>query len=513
MLVPLKEMGQENHRMMSNLPQQPPMASASKARFMVGWWDRTVHIWVFRKSAANLFGNEGEDEDSVDQNRKLLKTMVLKGDSNITWASINPEGTLLFVSTATDVKAFRLQHQDPEKPADVEITSIELPSKLSHLGASRIQLSPNGQWLCVVQDGARVQMASIQHESEGSVSVRLQRLSRLRRHTPRYILNGGLGSYDRSITQVTFSADSKMLATADLAGYIDTWLLHDLAGNQQNGNAEADDDASDASSDSDSSEGEDEDADANGRWERNPNAKLLPKLPTAPVVLSFSDHIPDDSADDYVLAAITSSWNVLAFHPQQGSLTPWSRRHPRKALPPPVQDLLDLPKGVVWQGSRAWIYGVSFLLMLDMGQDLPKSDGDATNGEVALQGMKRKRTGRTTGAGGKMERESLAPHQVRRHGANDEWEDIDVADAPADQDSDSDEAMTDGELSRLRANGTSEVAVAEERKKWWITYKYRPILGMMPLESDSAFEVALVERPTWDVEMPETYFGGEEWER
>ncbi|OAA47871.1 Wdr1p [Metarhizium rileyi] len=539
MVVPLKEMGRENHRMMSNLPQQPPVTSASRARFIVSWWEREVHVWLLRKSAAELQAS-GEEFVDVNQNRKLLKTIVVKGDSNIASATIDPEGTLLFVSTATDVKAFHLQHNDPTKPSDVKVSNIELPDKLSQLGATQIKVSPDGRWLFAVQEGSRILMAKIQadHTSAGSAetATNLQRLSRLRRQIPRYVLNGGLGSYDRSITQITFSADSKMVAVADLAGYIDTWTLRGHEHNAQDGQeTKMVDDTSVASSDNDSSEEEGEGAvDMQNRWIRNPNAKLLPKLPTSPVILSFSDYVPEtdsspnaheDGIDDYILAAVTSSWNILAFNPRHGALSPWSRRHPRKALPAPVRDLLDLPKGIVWQGSRMWVYGVSFLLMLDMGQDLPRPS-EAESGDAQLTpGTKRKRIGHTTGAGGKMERENLAPHQVRKHRADEKWEDIDVVEAPQVDDSDSDDDMADvdGELSKLRSTTTDNETTIEAKatesstdqpRTWWITYKYRPILGVVPIDTPGQdLEVALVERPTWDMEMPEKYFAGEEWDR
>ncbi|CAM1504714.1 Fc.00g023050.m01.CDS01 [Cosmosporella sp. VM-42] len=535
-VVPLREMGRQNHRIMSSLPQQPPILSAPKARFVVSWWAREVHIWILRKSATAIFDAGGEDVD-LNQNRKLLKTIVVKGESNITSATINQEGTLLVVSTATSVKAFGLEHQDPLKPSDVKLSTIELPTKLTTLGATHVQLSPSSRWLCAVQEGSRVLIAKVEAPENGSTSFtfqpQLRRLTRLRRNIPRYILNGGLGSYDRNITQIVFSSDSLMLATGDLAGYLDTWVLRGKDEHLQNGTKpEGADDAS-SSSESDSSD-EDDDAPAptDEQWIRNPNAKLLPRLPSAPTVLSFSDNVPQpqalvnangtngesDSVNDYTLLAITSSWNLLTFHPLQGSLTPWSRRHGRNALPAPVQDLLDQAKGVLWQGARAWIYGVAFLLMIDMAQDLPKPIPEAdSNDQQGKQGTKRKRPGPISGAGGRMELGNLAPHQIRKHVAG-HWEDIDMDDAPQD-DANSDEEMdeADGELAQLRNRKDTQTGAVEilgQRKSWWMTYKYRPIFGIVPLSAaDQPLEVALVERPTWDVETPEQYFALKQWER
>jgi U3 small nucleolar RNA-associated protein 4 len=477
----------------------------------------------------------GEENYDINHNRKLLKTIVVKGDSNIASATISEDGTLLIVSTATDVKAFRLEHDNPEKPADVKLSSLELPQNLTKLGASRVQLSPNAAWLCLIQDGSRVVMADITAApgkgEDNTIVLSIQRLTRLQRSIPRYILNGGLGRYDRNITHAAFSPDSKFAAVADLAGYIDTWVLHGTGHDLRNGRG--DNEAADAASASESESSDDEEGSTgtfvNGRWARNPNAKLIPKLPSSPAVLTFSDDVAGNGgADDYTLAAVTSSWNVLTFHPTQGSLTPWSRRHPRRNLPGPVQDLLDLAKGAFWQGPRLWIYGVSFLLMLDTSQNMPVvgSDKDAAAVEVAgQQGLKRKRIGPTSGAGGRMEKEGLKPHQIRKF-TDDKWEDVEVdpRNANGEDDGDSDDEMLDGpvsELTQLRGaaaagkGGKPNATESDddERKRWWITYKFRPILGVVPLEADSSLEVALVERPTWDVDMSETYYAGEEWER
>ncbi|UKZ75341.1 hypothetical protein TrVFT333_003022 [Trichoderma virens FT-333] len=543
MLVPLREMGRENHRTISNLPQQPPVSSAQKARFITSWWDREVHIWALRKPATEIFNVAGGEEVDINQNRKLLKTIVVKGDSNISSATINPEGTLLIVSTSTDMKAFRLEHQDPIKPSDVKLSAIELPEKLKNVGASQVRLSPDGKWLCAIKEGSRVIMASLEEANESEnpsqLAIHLQRLPRLRRHIPRYIKNGGLRSYERNITHISFTADSKMVAVADIAGYIDTWILRGpdenmqekLEGDGANDAAPSSDNDSDSDSDSPDDE-EGQASSVNSRWIRNPSANLLPKLPSTPVVLSFSEDVPSgdaseggvDAVKDYTLAAITASWNVLTFHPLQGSLTPWSRRHPRKALPAAVQDLLDLAKGALWQGSRLWVYGISFLLMLDTAQDLPKptSESDAVVSHGAQSGTKRKRTGHTSGAGGKMTRENLAPHRIGKY-VDGQWVNIDVDTAsPHEDGSDSDDDMPDapeGDLAQLRSangntNGTGDHEAETGRKSWWITYKYRPVLGIVSLNAaDQPLEVALVERPVWDVEMPERYYAGEEWER
>ncbi|KFA72292.1 hypothetical protein S40288_02419 [Stachybotrys chartarum IBT 40288] len=530
-VVPLREVGRENHRIITNLPQQPPLISAPKSRFLVSWWEREVHIWILHKTANDLLENQ---ITNINQNRKLLKTIVIKGDSNIASATINQDGTLLVVSTATDIKAFHLQHHDPVKPSDVTLSSVQLSPQLTTSGATQVLLSPDGMWLGLVQEGTQVYVVKVETGPNGTppILTSTQSLRRISRNIPNWVVNSGLGRYDRTITHLAFSADSAMIAAGDLAGFIDTWVLQSSVHNAGK-NEEP------AASESDSSDLSDEEAstDSESYWIRNPQGKLLPKLPSAPVVLSFTEGqshrqqaiaetVGNATAHDEssILLAITSSGNILSFFPRKGSLTPWARQHPRKALPAPIQDLLDLVKGVVWQGPRMWAYGVSFLFMLDLSQDLDETRraGDASSSLQARNGIKRKRTGASSGAGGKMAVGNIVPHQVQRV-VNGQWEDMELDDTPSrtdDSDSDAELEGRDAELTKLR-NSTGAAQLSEqsggdgERKAWWITHKYRPIFGIVPLDTTNAssLEVALVERPTWDVEMPDTYFGGEVWER
>ncbi|KAH7313482.1 WD40-repeat-containing domain protein [Stachybotrys elegans] len=504
-IIPLREMGREKHRTISNLPQQPAIVSASKSRFIISWWEREVHIWALPHNAEEI-RDKSPNTPTLNQNRKLLKTIVVKGDSNISSATVNEDGTLLIVSTATDIKAFRLEHQDPVKPSDLKLSSLDLPAKLTSSGASHVRLSPDSKWLCIVQEGTRVLVAKLDwtavENEDPKISLHAQKLTRLRRNIPKWVAQGGLGGYDRNITHVAFAADSAMLATADLAGYIDTWVLEDTAQpSQSSGEDEAEDDASEDSSDEDEDE-----AAVEGRWARNSNGKLLPKLPSAPAVLSFSN-----SSD--VLLAITCNWNLLAFDPRKGSLTRWSRQHPRKALPAPIQDLLDHAKGVLWQGERVWVYGVSYLLMLDMSQNIAEPTDE--NGSSAVQlasGTKRKRKGPTSGAGGDMGGEAPFARNYRKY-VNGEWEDVQMEEAPGREDDSDVESENGAELSQLR-NGdeTGDMSASGERMSWWITHKYRPIFGVVPLNTtEKSIEVALVERPIWDVEMAETYYDSDKW--
>lgn len=509
-------------------------------------------------------------EESIEGNRKLLGRILIKGESNITSASISRDGSVLLVSTVAAIKAFHLTSNTTSQE-EVKIRKIEIPPSIENSGSTLVRVSPNGQYFCWIQDGSKVMVASIMRDassdSQISVHARPAKLTRLRRDIPKHVRLGGLGNYDRRVTHVAFSPDSSILATADLAGYVDTWITRD--GGLQNGASSSKDDDASSSGSSDSSDSGSEnerDSELGPRWIRNPKAPLFPKLSHAPVVLSFSDAAlgpslrgESNESDGYVLLAVTAASRIYTFHPLEGSLTRWSRRNGVWKLPEEIRATRDLIKGAVWQGSRVWMYGASFLFMLDFALDFTDEADVATK----KRSRKRKRGG-DSGAGSKTESgQALAPQHVRvalaENGKRGEWVDVEMADADAedsrrangkDEDEDDDEETDGGELQKLRDRESSlhkegVDAPAEDgsdgkRRNWWHTYKYRPILGVVPLssgehdseaqangasdsgsagdkdgkKSDSSskvactpppLEVALVERPKWDVDMPARY--------
>lgn len=521
----------------------------------------------------DLLGSD-DVEQSIEDNRKLLGRILIKGDSNITSASISRDGSILVVSTVSAIKAFHLT-VGATAEEELKIRKIEVPALIESSGSTLVQISPDGQSLCWVQDGTKVMMASIRRadatgSSQISIHPRPAKLTRLRRDIPKHVRLGGLGSYDRRVTHVAFSPDSSILATADLAGYVDTWIMrHDDLQNGGSTSKDGDVSSSGSSSSSDSDSESEQETGSGPHWVRNPKAPLFPKLSHTPVVLSFSDAAlgsslrgEDSESGSYVLLAVTAASRIYTFHPLEGSLTRWSRRNGVWKLPEEIRATRDLIKGAVWQGSRVWMYGASFLFMLDLSMDFTE---EADAAAPKKRSRKRKR-GADSGAGSKTESgQALAPQHVRvalaEDGKRGEWVDVEMADADADNsqrvngaddDEDDEEAMDGGELQKLRdressshkeeGDATPEDGSDGKGRNWWHTYKYRPILGMVPLLSDEPsseaqtngshnndhdsdkgkgtkegsiskkavnipppLEVALVERPKWDVDMPARY--------
>ncbi|KAI0020065.1 WD40 repeat-like protein [Xylariomycetidae sp. FL0641] len=541
-VLPLQRAGMENHRSLSLLPQAPPLRSACKRRLIVSWWDREVHIWRLREPLQDLV-NSADGKPSVSKNRKLMARIMIKGEANITSAAISEDGSLLVVSTTSDIKAFHLhlKQRDDARRDELKISKVEVPEKVAAQGATQLQISPDGNWLCLVQTASTACMLSVSKDADSTDKPEIRpkaiRLNRIRRQVQKHLAFSGLGHYDRTITHVTFSPDSKMLAVADLAGYIDTWVLQQSQDRLQNGTNEKQEGESDESS----SDSEDEEATGAGlRWTRNPKGSLIPKLQAAPTVLSFSNHVPtvtsmDDEDDDYTLLAVTAKPQVLFIHPSLGSLTPWSRRNPASRFPVRFRDTRDLVKGALWSGDRVWLYGDSFLFMFDLSQDL--SEPVETSGNALVKAGKKRKRGPDSGAGNKMEN-SAVPTKIQRHIRDAEPEDLavdgplfdpmteDETSQPADDsESDDSDEEREGELALLRGTQgkASTDAPLSDRPAFWCTYKYRPILGIVPLSSEAEahsrtlqngagnepsrelLEVALVERPLWETDMPERY--------
>ncbi|KAI1118702.1 WD40-repeat-containing domain protein [Nemania sp. NC0429] len=558
-VMPLQNAGIENHRALSSLPQDPPLQSAYTSRLIISWWDREVSIWRLPASVGDL-SDQSHDKHDVTKNWKLLARVLIKGEANITSATISADGSLLVVSTTSEIKAFHLRPRDGVWWDELKITKIDIEEGITATGATRTLLSPDGQWLCLVQVGSAVSLLRIDSSSDSSekptIDPKVIRLQRIRRQIPKNTSLGGLGNYDRTITQAAFSPDSRMLAVADLAGYIDTWIFSQqppkLQGlEQDHDDAVSDDDSSDSSNDE-----EDTEISNNIRWRRNPNAALIPKLHAAPTVLSFSNHIPpkdpspeNDEINDYTLLAVTSKPQVIFIHPTMGSLTSWSRRNPISTFPSEFRDIRDLVKGALWSDGRVWLYGNTYLFMIDTTQDLANliPNGSAPESDLVAQGRKRKR-GPDSGAGNKMARGAVGPTKVSRHLQGGETEELPIDGPvldPVDEDdasqagNDSDDNETDdevrGELALLRGNQGKALQESQPRHgpAFWYTFKYRPILGIVPLGGgdreeqqgggsikatsngvkSKALEVALVERPLFEVDLPDRYLGEDGFER
>jgi U3 small nucleolar RNA-associated protein 4 len=514
------------------------------------FWDREIHVWRLNKPELEL-----------DQNRKLVAKILIKGEANITSAALSADGSLLAASTTTDIKLFQLKSRDAEEGDALRVTKVMVPSSFS-CGARLVQFSPDAKWLCIIRPDSRIVVVRlINSTSSATIHPQFCRLSRINRHVEKHVLLGGLGSYDRTITQAAFSSEGRILAVSDLAGHIDTFVLSGEEDLNQAPPALVDE----ASSSSDSSDSEDSGLEDEGaktqlifgqQWKRNPTASLLPKLPSAPTILSFrpstaqltngltkksiaTRHNPNPVSHEFQsgedrLLVVTATNEIFEFEVLKGGLSPWSRVNPITSFPEEFRKIRDLARGCIWDVSgakeRVWLYGAGWLWMFDLSRDFPQTmdTNVETNGTVS--GKKRKRNhGRenTSGAGSTIPDRELGTGISRKmqriiHEEVDEMEDIPFHDKDAMHvDSDADEDQN-SMLERLRRGNEGEVTRkgvedSSTGRQWWRTFKYRPILGICVIgeqgSSNTGPEVALVERPIWEADLGPRYFGDQEWEK
>ncbi|KAK1080129.1 U3 small nucleolar RNA-associated protein [Friedmanniomyces endolithicus] len=544
-LTPLREYGKENSRALSSLPQEPKVVGAPRARLIASWWDKEVSICRIARQS------EIDDVSQPQRPRKLVAKLSLDVKQAIRSVSISADGKLLAAATASEVKVFQLRRRTDSDA--LAVRKIHTPQEFASLGARLLSFSSGTKWLAAVTPDNEVHLARFAANPEQPKQLRcLPHTVELdRRHSKR--APSTLHEYDRTLVRLAFASDSSVLVAGDISGYLDSWVLEgheDLTAiavdiTKRDSDKASSKDGSDAGSDS-----SDDDDDAlvifyGQHWTDNPAGHLLPKLDSAPLVLTFRPTVPtaqtltngnpgvhstrhNPHAHSHALPTGEHRlWVMTARHEMYecdvlaGRLSDWSRRNPTAALPADFRQIKDRVRDAVWdvvgQRQRLWLYGTSWVVMLDVGGDLMDAESVALTRkrrrkakDVVGDSREPKRLKPSSGAGDLVESErSLGPQSLTRtengHRAN-----IDLTrseqNADEDEDVEVDSDLPALQLARLRSNGSKGEAArrdqgTEGQRKWWCTFKYRPILGMVPLEDatipeeDRMLEVAIVERP------------------
>ncbi|KAJ5667133.1 hypothetical protein N7507_002997 [Penicillium longicatenatum] len=573
-VLPLREFGKEHHRKLSNLPQIPQLTSSPASRLVMSFWDREVSLWRVSRGPTSVH------ENLDGQRHKLVGKVMIQGEENITSAGLSSDGKLLAIATVSDVKLFTVRRRKGDEKGALRIQKIDTPKSLSSTGARLVAISADSKWLSVIRPNSDVYVARIQPASSATekpqVLPQLAHLKRATRHVRHEkASHGTLGDYERAIRTVVFSEDSKILATGDLSGCVDTWALSAATEPITNGKSKSNG-ASD--SDDESSDDEDEDTVIEGeRWSTAASESPIPRMKSGITLLSFrpqstptkalTNGANHTSGEDRLMV-LTSEHQLIEFEALSGKLSDWSRRNPKAYLPAEFRGVKDRAMGCMWDifegRERLWLYGTSWLWMFDLQQDFPASEDveaeQKSSGQL-VQASKRKRDPledvendrkkANTGAGDRIPRSQMDLHlgtKVRKIVGSDqsqgEWISLDSEQPRTLGDDDEayeyDEtfaAGNEGALARLRrgdaivqpdtpqkgskgkqtVNGLGDtpkkqlvVANDQVARRWWHTYKYRDIFGIVPLNTTSGdeaggLEVAIIERPLWDVELPGRY--------
>lgn len=267
-------------------------------------------------------------------------------------------------------------------------------------------------------------------------------------------------------------------------------------------------------------------------------------------------HSHDIPNTEQHLLVVSEGHRLYHFDILAGRLSDWSRRNPPSSYPPQFRLLDDPVKGCTWDVSgencRLWLHGEKWLFMFDLSKDFPLSgsteasqltNGAGDEGVVALKKRKREpiqevSRRNNSGAGDAVPEKEAPVTKMRKFnsGKSDEsskttWIGTHNTREAADEDSeDIHQALASARGSRkdVAASATehtvlngdyfpddSEPGSREEKKRsnepWWHTFKYRPILGVVPVGGGSQpLEVVLVERPSWDLDLPPRFVGSHE---
>jgi U3 small nucleolar RNA-associated protein 4 len=404
-----------------------------------------------------------------------------------------------------------------------------------------MRFSPDGKWLAVISEENEVHVVRVTDDQDHPKRLQiLPHIVELDRRVPQPRSQSVFKDYDRTIAQMAFSCDSSVLVASDLSGQLDSWVLE---GNENLGAPAMSTSSTQhlpngvkdhSDSDSDSSEDGDESPAFFGQhWTKNPSGHLLPNLDSTPLVLSFrpirklAEKDINNNADEnynrreqYRLWILTAKHQMLEVDVLGGRLSDWSRKNPTAVLPDDFKKILDRVMGAIWDVTegreRIWLYGESFVCMMNMGVDL--SDGSSSQPQKKrrkLKGLvdednvpKRRKLG--SGAGGPRDRsrQVIAPDVVERY-EDGTWADLDL-NRQDEEPQEGEEESGEEDLQLTRVDGTDGYEAAHSdsslQRKFWCTFKYRPILGMVALEDDMDMdeerppEVVIVERPHWDVQ-------------
>ncbi|KAK5113629.1 hypothetical protein LTR62_003256 [Meristemomyces frigidus] len=541
MLTPLREYGKENSRSLPSLPQDSKVVSAPRARLLASWWDKHVYVW--RIASRSAVSGDAQSQ----RPRKLVAKLALDVKHNIRSAALSADGRLLVAATSYELKIFQFRSRmDTDSLA---IRKLTLPSSFAQLGGRQVSFSPDSKWLAVITGDSEVHIARFATEpTQPKRLMCLPQTVELDRRS-RKAASSAYKSYERTVTQLSFAADSSMLVTGDVSGNIDSWVLegHEDPTAPAVDKAKRDSDkassTNDSDSDSDSSDDDDDTTVFYGQhWTDHPAAHLLPKLDSAPLVMTFrptsktqltngnpgvhsTRHNPHAHSHllpsgPHMLWVMTARHGMYEFDISAGRLSDWSRRNPTASLPDDFRQLKDRVMGAVWDAEggreRLWLYGTSWVFMLNVGRDLSDKVGqaqgsrkrrrksDARDNVVDL----RKRRKSVSGAGDRTQiRQSLGAPDMLVRTENGRSDEIDLEPEHDDDGMDVDDDVG-LQLARVRSSDHAEDDTAaqnggvHQEKKWWCTFAYRPILGMVPLEDaahdgdgERMLEVAIIERP------------------
>lgn len=473
-VMPLREFGKQNPRSLPALPQQPQVISAAKARLVVSWWEKSVSIYkIARQNTLEALNN---DNFRV---RQIVAKVHIDGDDSIRHVAISPAGNILAVATSSAVKVFQLKRRSMDTEM-LAVRRLVVPNDLG--GARLLAISPDANWLAIVNTENELKIARFDVVPGKPKLLRLLGSTQEMEKPANLNEEGAFQPFDQTVTKLVISADSTAIVLGTLSGFMHSWIL--------NGEYDADAEAVEKQSrgnepqDSDDSDDDEEEIVFYGqRWLIN-TAPALPRIDAAPLVMLFrppaqqelldSQLGVESSSDRKRLVVISARHQLYDFDLNTGRLSEWSRRNPSTLLPSDFTVIRDRTMDAMWDSrGRIWLYGSTFVFMLDIENDLIDDCGSA---------KKRKSD------------DQLGNHKKKKVEGRIQENSTEGKTRNA--------TTTGGDDNELEQDGIDEThsMTKVQSHQRWSTFKYRPILGIVPFQDagsrdEDVLEVVIVERP------------------
>ncbi|KAK9469878.1 quinon protein alcohol dehydrogenase-like superfamily [Lipomyces arxii] len=296
-------------------PEKHRIHNVGSRKLIALWSDNQVKLWEIERfpcAADNASVLEGKN------NRRLVASLTLSNDENITHVALSPDAKYLAVGSNAETKLFLLI---PSKQSRVFKVKKILSPELNEQGSTALAFDPSGQNLVIVNAESEIYVYSTSDQDEPkAVSYSLS--SEADEDGTEF--ESGLSYLDK-INNLAFSEDGKYLAVATLSGNVQVY-----------------------------------------DWVTQSHLWTLPRIPEMPSVLQFS---PDNDS----LIIVTSQMHILQFSVQEQGLTDWSRRN-MSVLPREFNRLIDKCSGMyidVESPDHAYMWGASWVAKVDMGADIP----------------------------------------------------------------------------------------------------------------------------------------------
>ena len=545
-VVPLKNWESEYHRSLPHLPQKSQMAIAGGARVLMTWWERQIQFWNILSKVTDI--------ENGQEYEKLLGGIQIDAEEHITAADVSNDASVVVIATSSNVKLFQTRTATTSKDQSmIRSRSLELPKNISNQGATSVGFSPDGKWLYSVRLNNVISLVKLTNngpKDKPTIQTKIIKLDRKKRknqHT-----GSVLGAYNRSISTVAFSSDSRILAVGDLSGNIDTWILegHEADSSSTSRSVSVSSSASEkAESDSDSDDETSSPAIQGQKWIRTPSGSQLPCLDQPIIALAFrpscsppqnsshvtgneglhatrSTHHPTShehpSSASGQLVAVTATNQIVIFDTLSCRLAEWSRQNLSSHFPADFKQIKDRVMGVWFDyrtgTDRLWLYGSSFVYMIDLSRKLSQIKRSTSmvkigklghhvlevNEQHTLVQADKKRKRKSMGAGDEMRDRQKYNTQVLKRGGD---RDVDMELTPPASDEE------EGQQESQQQIEESDQPQEHIGPATWSTHQYRAIYGICAMNrTDSPPEVVLVERPIYDIALPPRFTDGSEWD-